>query len=67
MAKKTKSSKLTYVRITLGFGKNKFGHPRIYRKGYGRNFKEAVNDLIVPSGNNALSKEELAEVKKTLL
>lgn len=57
-----KKCKTTFVRITFGFDKNKFGGSRFYRKSEGKNLKEAVQNLFRPRYNNSVSRREQEEV-----
>lgn len=54
--------KTTSVTITFGFDKNKFGNPRIYRKGRGKNLAEAIQNLTRQRGNNFLPEEQREEI-----
>jgi len=54
--------KTTYVRITFGFDKNKFGQPKFYRKGKGINLADAIGNLFRQKGNNYLPIEQKNEI-----
>lgn len=55
-------AKTTYVKITFGFDKNKFGNSNIYRRGKGSNLAEAVVDLFRQRGFNFLPSEQKNEI-----
>lgn len=55
-------NKTTYIKITFGFDKNKFGYPNIYRRGKGANLYGAVIHLFRQRGNNKLPPEQREEV-----
>lgn len=55
-------ARTTYVKITFGFDKNKFGTPNIYRRGKGSNLAEAIADLFKQRGFNYLPQEQRDEI-----
>ena len=60
MGKKNKKEKkikkvdsdITYVKLTFGFGSNRFGYSRTYKKGTGDNLHDALIHLFRQRGNN---------------
>lgn len=64
MGKKEKKqeSKTTYVKITFGFGKNKFDYPKVYRKGSGESLHDALVHLFRQRGNNFLPEPQRLEI-----
>jgi hypothetical protein len=59
--------KTTYVRVTFGFDKNKFGRPaKFYRKGEGKNLLEAVRNLLRQRAHNYLPEDQADEVLSQL-
>lgn len=56
--------KTTFARITLGFGKNKLGGSKYYRKGEGKNLVSAILGLLKQRGNNFLPEDQKKEVLK---
>lgn len=69
MITKKVEDKTTSVKITFGFGKNKYGYPKVYRRGKGKDLHEAIINLFRQRGNNFLPPEQrgeiLAQLKRT--
>lgn len=64
MKKLVNETDVTYIKIVVGFGNNKLGNSRIYRKGVGKTLKDALKDLFRVRGNNAFPDEERKAVEK---
>ena len=55
-------NKTTYVKLTFGFDKNKFGYPSIYRRGKGANLYGSIINLFRQRGNNKMPPEQKIEI-----
>lgn len=55
-------TKTRSVKITFGFGTNKYGYPKVYRRGKGKDLHEAIINLFRQRGNNFLPPEQRAEI-----
>lgn len=58
--------KITYVKITIGYDKNKEGGPRYYCKGTGESLGKAIADLLAYKRAIILTPEHRKAIKKDL-